>query len=291
MIKYILVSATGGAGDDVVFDAALKLARPFNAHLEFLHAKLDVTEVLVSMASGGMGLGTGAMDQTTIDRMEADAKVLQTKAQLAVEAFCAAHDVALGATEPAEAVTANFTAEVGSVSRWIAEYGRFADVVVVGGPRPGRDAAREAQEAALMESGRPTLIVPAAMPESLFGTVVIAWKDTPEAARAVTGAMPVLDRAAKVVVMSVGEGETPDAGETGDLLVRSLIWHNRATVAQHVPARGRKPQAALLEEAHALGASLLVMGGYSHSRLREVLFGGFTQTVLDGIDLPVLIMH
>ena len=142
-----------------------------------------------------------------------------------------------------------------------------------------------------METGRPTLIVPQTLPATLFGTVVIAWKDTPEAARAVTGAMPVLDRAAKVVVMSVGEGETPDASDTADLLVRSLIWHNKATVAQHVPAHGRKPQAALLEEAKALGASLVVMGGYSHSRLREVLFGGFTQTVLDGVELPVLIMH
>ncbi len=291
MIKSILVSATGGTGDSVVFEAALQLARPFNAHLEFLHAKLDVTEVLVAMASGGMGLGTGAMDQTTIDRMEADAQVLQTRTLLAVEAFCAAHDIRLGATEPEAAVTATFTAETGSVSRWIAEYGRFADVVVVGGPRPGREAAREAQEAALMESGRPTLIVPGALPQSLFGTVVIAWKDTPEAARAITGAMPVLDRAAKVVVVSVSEGETPEAGNTADLLVRSLIWHNRTTVAQHVAAQGRRPQAALLQEAHALGASLIVMGGYSHSRLREVLFGGFTQTVLDGIDLPVLIMH
>ncbi len=291
MIKYILVSATGGAEDAVVFNAALQLAKPFSAHLAFLHARLDVSEVLVSMASGGMGVGTGAMDQTTIDRMEADAQVLQTKALLAVEGFCAAHDIALGATAPEDRVTATFTAETGSVSRWIAEYGRFADVVVVGGPRPGREAAREAQEAALMETGRPTLLVPATLPDSLFGTVVIAWKDTPEAARAVTGAMPVIDRAAKVVVVSVGEHEKPDAGDTAGLLVRSLIWHNSATVAQHVAAAGRRPQAALLEEARTLGASLIVMGGYSHSRLREVLFGGFTQTVLDGIDMPVLIMH
>jgi nucleotide-binding universal stress UspA family protein len=291
MLKYILVSATGGVGDDIVFDAALKLARPFEAHLEFLHARLDVTEVLVSMATGGMGLGTGAMDQGAIDRMEADAKVLQSKARLAVESFCAANDVRFGAVEPEAGVTANFTAEVGSISRWIAEHGRFADMIVVGGPQPGREAAREAQEAALMESGRPTLIVPAAVPANLLSTVVIAWKDTPEAARAITAAMPLIDRADRVVVVSVDEQGDTAAADTADQLLRSLKWHNKAADVRHVAAAGRKPVAAMLDEAHALNASLLVMGGYSHSRLREVLFGGFTQTVLDGIDRPVLIMH
>jgi len=289
MIKYILVSATGGPGDDVVFEAAYKMARPFEAHMEFLHTRVDVTEVLVSMASGGMGVGTGAMDQVTIDRMEADAKVLQTKAQLAVETFCAAHDVRFGVTGPEAGVTAAFTAETGSISRWIAEHGRFADLIVVGGPQPGRESAREAQEAALMESGRPTLIVPAGTAENLLDTVVIAWKDTPEAARAITAAMPLLDVAGRVVVISVDE---PGArADTADQLGRSLAWHNKATTVKHVAAEGRTPVAALLEEAHAVNASLLVMGGFSHSRLREVLFGGFTQTVLDGIERPVLIMH
>jgi nucleotide-binding universal stress UspA family protein len=267
------------------------LAKPFNAHLQFLHARLDVTDVLVSMADGGMGMGTGAMDQTTIDRMDGDAGALETKALLAVQAFCTAHDIKLDATEPEAAVTATFTAETGAVSRWIAEYGRFADMVVLGGPRTSRETAREAQEAALMETGRPTLLVPATMPESLFGTIVIAWKDTPEATHAVTAAMPLIERAEKVVVMSVGEYATPEPGNTAGQLVRSLIWHNKATVAQYVPAAGRRTEAALMEEARGLEASLIVMGGYSHSRLREVLFGGFTQTVLDGIDLPVLIMH
>jgi nucleotide-binding universal stress UspA family protein len=291
MIKYILVSATGGPGDDAVFDAALKIARPFDAHLEFLHARLDVTEVMVSMATGGMGLGTGAMDQATIDRMEADAGVLQTKAQLAVESFCAAHDIRFGVTGPEDGVTAAFTGKVGSISRWIAEHGRFADLIVVGGPQPGREAVREAQEAALMESGRPTLIVPARVPETLLGTIVIAWKDTQEAARAVTAAMPLLDRAAQVVVVSVDEQGDTAASDTANQLAASLIWHNKATSIRHVAAAGRKPVAAMLEEAKSLDACLLVMGGFSHSRLREVLFGGFTQTVLEGVDRPVLIMH
>lgn len=291
MIKYILVSATGGAGDDAVFDAALQIARPFGAHMEFLHARLDVTEVLVSMATGGMGLGAGVMDQVTIDRMEVDGTALQAKALKSVQAFCAAHDVTFGVTEPAEGVTAAFTAEVGAISRWIAEHGRFADMVVVGGPQPGREAARESQEAALMESGRPTLIVPGTVPAALLDTIVIAWKDTQEAARAVTGAMPLLDMAKKIVVVAVDEAAETAADDTADKLARSLTWHNPATTTRHVKAEGRKPIQALLDEAHTQNATLLVMGGFGHSRVREILFGGFTQTVLDGIDRPVLIMH
>ena len=71
----------------------------------------------------------------------------------------------------------------------------------------------------------------------------------------------------------------------------ALRWHNKATTVQVLGRNGRAPVEILLEGAKAAGATLLVMGGYSHSRLREVVFGGFTKRVLHGAELPVLMAH
>ncbi len=291
MIKNILVSATGGPADPAVFEAALKVARLHGAHLAFVHARLDVTDVLVSMASGGMGVGAGGLDQVTIDRMEGDAMALQTRTQSGVQEFCKSNGVPLAAKAPQDGVSASFTAEIGALSRVVPEHARFADLVVVGGPQPGREAAREAQEAGLMQSGRPTLIVPASVPARFPGTIVIAWKDTAEATRAVMAATPLIEAASRVVVISVGEDTTEDEQDVADQLVANLAWHNPHTTSLVVATDGRGAVQTLLDEAHALDASLLVMGGFSHSRMREALFGGFTQTVLDGVDLPVLMVH
>jgi nucleotide-binding universal stress UspA family protein len=145
-------------------------------------------------------------------------------------------------------------------------------------------------EAALMDTGKPLLIAPKVPPADLLGTVVIAWKDTPEAARAVAAAMPLIDNAARVVILSVGEGDAP-ADETCIRLQNALRWHNVNTSVKPLTRAGRAPVEVLLEAAGEFGATLLVMGGYSHSRLREVVFGGFTQRILNAADLPVLMAH
>lgn len=149
----------------------------------------------------------------------------------------------------------------------------------------------EVLEGALMDTGRPLLVAPATVvPETLLGTVVIAWKDAPEAARAVAAALPLLKRAERVVIVSVAGGADPRA-YTADRLLRSLRWHNPNTSVRQLDRARRKPVDALLGEAHDLGASLIVMGGYSHSRLREVVFGEFTQRILAGVEVPVLMAH
>ena len=148
----------------------------------------------------------------------------------------------------------------------------------------------EVLEAALMDTGRPLLVVPPTVPQTLLGTVVIAWKDTAEAARAVAAAVPLLERAERVVIVSVVEEDEPRE-HTSDRLLRSLRWHNPNTCVRQLGRERRKPVDVLLQEAERLNASLIVMGGYSHSRLREVVFGGFTNRILSGVDVPVLMAH
>jgi nucleotide-binding universal stress UspA family protein len=141
----------------------------------------------------------------------------------------------------------------------------------------------------LLETGRPLLIPGVVAPSSDFGRrIAIAWKPTPEAARAVGYAMPFLNRAAEVHVLTVEEEEgRRDAAER---LLRFLARHGVRAAADRLPPGPDGAAATMLAEATAR-ADFLVIGGYGHTRLREWVFGGFTQMVLDHAEQPVLMAH
>jgi nucleotide-binding universal stress UspA family protein len=141
-----------------------------------------------------------------------------------------------------------------------------------------------------MDTGKPLLIAPATAPASLGRRVVIAWKDTPEAARAVSCALPFIARAEQVTIVSVADDAESQDPSTARLL-RALLWHNKATDARSLVRGDSSAVEVLHREAASLSADLLVMGGYSHSRLRQVVFGGFTRSTLGGADIPVLMAH
>jgi nucleotide-binding universal stress UspA family protein len=288
MYKHVLVPATGYDSDEAVFQTALLVAKPFGAHIEFLHTKVDVTEVVVAMTAGGVG--GGGVVQSVVDKLEEDARTQEQKAWASFTGFCEKNGLPTGGSAPGMGLCADMVVETGSESQWVAEYGRFADLVVVGRTRDGEDVAMDVLEAALMDTGKPLLIAPAAPPTSLLGTVVIAWKDTPEAARAVGAAMPLIDKAERVVILSVNEDEAAE-DTSSERLHRALRWHNKETSVKVLVRGGRPAVDVLLDSAKEQGATLVVMGGYSHSRLREVVFGGFTQRMLTGADLPVLMAH
>ena len=145
-------------------------------------------------------------------------------------------------------------------------------------------------EAALISTGRAVLIAPAKPRSQLSGVVAIAWKDGPEAARAVAAAQPFLEMAGRVVILSVVE-DVRTGEQSCERLRHALAWHNPRTSVQCMTQGNRPPIDTLLAVAAAANADLLVMGGYGHSRTREVIFGGFTRRVLSHADLPVLMAH
>jgi len=148
-------------------------------------------------------------------------------------------------------------------------------------------------EAVLFGSGRATLLVPPeGEPRFNPETVVIAWRNTREAARAVSEAMPFLKRAQNVVVCMIGNGDKSSAEKAaeGTDLARHLDRHG-VPVQLNPVSRGRGEAETLLEEAALANAGLLVMGGYGHSRLRQWVLGGMTRGVLSEASMPVLIAH
>ena len=125
---------------------------------------------------------------------------------------------------------------------------------------------------------------------ALPDTVVIAWNATSEAARAVTAAMPFLSIASRIVIMTVAEDETAIEEEGAVRLMTGLHWHGFPVSVRRLDA-GAQGAAETLIAAARDEAAFLVMGGYGHSRLREWIFGGFTQRILREAEVPVLMVH
>ncbi|WP_428421130.1 universal stress protein [Methylibium sp.] len=143
----------------------------------------------------------------------------------------------------------------------------------------------------LIDSGKPALVLPYVDTGPTLGdTVIVAWKSTRESARAVTAALPLLQRALSVHVMAWDE--TPDADQRTPLEIESFLQRHdvTATVHRDAPPTGGLGE-LLLSQAADLLADLLVMGCYGHGRAREWVLGGVTRTVLRSMTLPVLMAH
>ena len=143
-----------------------------------------------------------------------------------------------------------------------------------------------ALEAALFDTGRPVLMVPAGEPANLFHRPLIAWNGSREAARAVGFALPFLSEFSGCVdIFAAPEGKhQTDTNE----LVRYLGWHG---IAAERIAADEATGMSLLAQASAGRSGLIVMGAYSHGHYRQFLFGGMTRYVMEYAAIPVLFAH
>jgi nucleotide-binding universal stress UspA family protein len=287
MIKTILVPATGSDGDSAVFASALAVARPFGAHLDFLHVRIDATSVAMSTASEG---GTVMMGEL-LDRIESEGEAREQRARQMFEEFRAREGLAAVEVPPGpEGITVQWLRQMGREPYWIAEYARAADLAVIGRSTEAEGVAPETIDTAVVESGRPVLIPPAAGITALPETIVVAWKATREAAHAVTAALPFFKHARDIHIVTVAETEDLSS-EEGAQLMTNLRWRGLRVSAERLVPDGQGAAHTLIAAA-AERRALLVMGGYGHSRLREWMFGGFTRHVLEtAAPLPVLIVH
>ena len=174
----------------------------------------------------------------------------------------------------------------------LARHARCTDLTIVGQADLAAHGVDDTAliEAAFMDSGRPALVIPrtsvAALPPR---RALIAWDGSREAARAASDAIPLLRLAEQVLVMIVA---TRDAGDhAGAALVAHLIRHEIKAELHQVGGGGAGVTETLLAQAHDAAADLLVMGGYGHSRLREMVRGGVTRHLLEHMTLPVLLSH
>lgn len=278
-IKDLLVHVDHRAASQGRLELALKLAELTGAHLT----------VLALVAEPYIPAMVGVHIPADILRQQLDEAERLATAQLTAAREAAAQRGIACATRQ----------ETGPLDRLpglLARQARHADFSIVGQPNPDVDGVDDAllAEAAFMDSGRPALIVPYVgarpMPPR---RAIVAWDGSREAARAANDAIPLLQLAGEVVVMVVNArnlggrlGEQPGAD-----IATHLARHDVRVEVKQVQSGGLGIGDVLLSQATDEGADLLVMGGYGHSRLREMVVGGVTRHLLEHMTVPVFLAH
>ena len=276
-MKSILVPVEDHDWMGDVLKTALLLARQFDSYIEGIALGPDLAEIVAADFSMS---GVIFDDRTRLDFLR--------QARETFEDFMAAHNVPRR-SETVKDLSFGWTGDTLVSPNSFGEYGRVFDILAVG--RPGAGATephRSTLEGALFESGRPVLIAPPKAPATLGTTVAIVWNGSSETARSVGLAMPLLRKAADIAVLAVPGMRLP--GPTDAQLARSLRRHGLPARVVEVK-EGKAPGVALLDQAALLGADLLIKGGYTQSRLRQLIFGSVTSQILADARLPVLMAH
>lgn len=277
-IKKILVPLEGERLDQAVLGTALAGARRFRAHVEVLYVRPD-PERLMPYATLGM---SASMKRSVIEAAERSGAENSGQARAAFEQFCRENDVAILDKPPApDAVTAAWREETAHGSEALIRYGRLSDLIFVA--RTGRP---ETLEIALLETGRPLVVVPPEAQTSIASRITIGWNGSTEIARAIAEAMVCLASADAVTVLAARK-RASSARE----LLDYLGWHGVKADLKIFEVGSRSVGETLLEESRALGVDLLVIGGYTHARASQRLFGGVTSHVLATADIPVFMVH
>jgi nucleotide-binding universal stress UspA family protein len=221
--------------------------------------------------------------EDVLSRIREDAEAAASKA---IEEFSQA---ARDANASIEIV--RFKALAGEVGYSFSQVARCFDAVVLPQPDPNGVDTSDIVEACLFGSGRPLIIVPYIRARSEIDSVLIAWDGSPPAARAVADTLPILalSRHVEVVTFSKGGDENPHL--SGRILARHLARHGIQAEAKKLLIDDVDVANMLLSHAADTGADLIVMGGYGHSRLREMVLGGTTREVLRSMTVPVLMSH
>ncbi|WP_430398824.1 universal stress protein [Ferrovibrio sp.] len=273
----ILLHLSDDPRSAVKTDVALRLAQKFNAHLIGLYT---VPPPVVPYYSGEFV--PAAFIQQQVDESLAAA----AKAQAAFEAATAR-----------EGVAAEWIVTEGPPIEAAASAARAVDLVVLGQPDPSPAESPVPSPAVgllphdiALSAGRPVLVLPyAGKFPSIGKRVMIAWSGTKEATRAVHDAMPFLKTAEKVTVLSINADKS--RGTPGASLARHLARHGVTVELANTVADDISVGEALLSTIADREVDLLVMGAYGHSRLREMVFGGVTETILDAMTVPVLLSN
>lgn len=266
-----------------VLSFAFEIGKQQGAHVQVLNAHGEPASTIPLVGEG--------MSATMVGEMIAMAETRQAERSMKLKqvfgSMVTERNIPI-ATIPSseEGFTVSWREEAGLEEDILARAGRLVDLVVMARPAPTADeTAFLTLNAALMETGRPLLLVPSAKP-ALGKTIALFWNGSVEASNAAAGALPFLERAQKVVVLSAAEETQTKPSE----LLDYLAWRGIKATAHCFPVTGQAGP-LLLEEAGKQGADMVVMGAYTHSRLRQFIMGGVTRYVLRTPTIPLLLNH
>ena len=287
-IKTILSAISGSTRDDAALTAACDVATQLDAHVDVLFARMSPTDAVPMV---GEGVSSTVVEQL-VTTAEREWSHRAGAARRSFDAICARTGLPIHDTPPGPGrATIQWREQTGREDLLVRQLCPLYDLIVLAN-QSGGDGDLQftlTLESALLSGGRPILLAPPQMPATVGRRVAIAWNGGPQCARAVSGALPLIARAEAVHVLSAATPRTDVARAIE--LTDYLAWHGISAVAQGIDPSGVKVGVALLDKAADVGADLFVMGGYGHSRMREMILGGVTRHVLSNATLPVLMAH
>jgi nucleotide-binding universal stress UspA family protein len=276
MIKDLVVNLAAGADRDPAAQFAISIAATFQAHIAGIAFAFDpvITPTVMD------GLSAGWIDAQRAENLAV--------AQQAVARFEEA--------ARREGVSAEHRIVESSLGAAANRFGRIArhfDLSVVAQTAPDLALPDDLLiEAALFESGRPTVVVPYVQKDALkLDHVLVCWDHSRSAARAAADALPFLTRSKQVEIVIVTRHDSKYDDLPGAGIAEHLARHNLNVELKRLTAADMDVANAVLSYAADRGTDFIVMGGYGHSRLREFILGGATRGMLQSMTVPVLMAH
>jgi len=281
-IKDILLTLTSypDPTSDASIEQALSLCAALHAHVTGLTFEAEFRMPATTSSLSNMLLDVPLMMAEEKEKSEANAKHV-------VETF---RDTAARLGVPHAAIVEKCVTF--RIADAIAEHSHLHDLTMI--PlQAGYSVEQWYAETTIFGSGRPTIIVPAVKQPKTFAlnTVAVAWDFTRSAARALGDALPILQMAKHVRLVTIANDKKISDAHSPAELAQNLLRHGVGIELDIVDGKGRGAGEALAAYCRENKVDLLVMGGYGHSRLREFVMGGATRSMLDGPPVPVFLSH
>ena len=261
-------------------ETALILARRCDSYIEGFALRSKVTEFTSAAMMGAVVVQTHYRE---IARAEMQARTI-------FDSFMQKYSVPRS-TATTDTPSFGWLENAPAGDAFVGSYARVFDVIVMSRSNKNTiDLHNQAINSGLLESGRPIVLAPPSPPDQIGTNVLIAWNRSTEQARATALAMPLLQKADRVVVLTV-IGGTEVSGPSAEQLVRYLRRNRIVSELKKAELDGKNTGEAILATAQSLRCDLLIKGAYTQSRLRQMIFGGATQHVLENATIPVLLAN
>ncbi|MCC6919956.1 MAG: universal stress protein [Alphaproteobacteria bacterium] len=277
-LNYVLCPVTGGEEDGPALRAALGIALGFNAHVRALFVRSSVVAAIPYLGEGLTG--------TVVENIIAAANKASDESFIEAKRHI---DQAVAACKATEA-SLSVRVQEGIVEDEVAAASRLADLVVYA--RDPGDAAfpdRSLAEHTLLGARRPILIAPPRPPDTIGAKIAVLWDGGTPAAAAVLAALPFIRKAQSVEIVHLAHDE--ESPHVVDDLRDALAIRGLDAAMRVVDHKASVDGAHVLSAAMAAEPDLIVMGGYSHSRLRQLVLGGVTRHMLKHAPVHVLMAH
>jgi len=279
-LRTILVPFNNTQPNAAAIDAAKRIAEADGAYIEGAYSR----QVLPIIAGEGITL-----PGDYLAAFEEEGRQQAALAREAFETLIAERGIPLNSLE-SEGLRAGWTEMMGTGPEGLGEYARAFGISVLHRDLSSGDVDwKSTAEALLFESGRPLLLVSDDIPQTIGKRILVAWNGSTETARALSAARPLLARSEAVQVLSVDGGMV--SGPDVDLITAHLRASGFHVQAKKAESGGTTVGQVIVSEAKEFGADLIIKGAFTHSRLRQLVFGGATSEIFNHAVCPVILCH